>query len=80
MWISRIYQQDLTSQQIAVQLGIANDRLLILLKGLGRVDGVSVSQQKPTDDTPGHLRTSDGAIDQVITKTGPNSIRVENAE
>lgn len=59
-----------------------SDRILNIFKGLGRFPGVSVAQQDPVDDgnggyTNGFLNTSDGAIDQQISRSG-NTITVEN--
>lgn len=57
-----------------------SDRVFSLFAGLGRLPGVSVEQRDPTDDTPGYIRTTDDprTVDQIITKTGDNSIRIEN--
>ncbi|MEM6432960.1 MAG: hypothetical protein AAF773_03745 [Cyanobacteria bacterium P01_D01_bin.115] len=56
-----------------------SDRILNLFKGLGREPGVSVTQEDPTETEAGYLRTSDGSIDQIITRNPDGSVRVENS-
>lgn len=57
-----------------------SDRVLNMLKGLGRFPGVSVTQLDPSSNAgdTGSLTTSDGSIDQTITRNADGGVTVEN--
>lgn len=59
----------------------ASDRqfLKILIKGLGRMAGISVSSKKPQPNSPGYLRSSDGEIDQIVTIDDNEVTTIRNA-
>lgn len=61
-----------------VLLTTAEASIVNILKGLGRVSGVSASQKDPTDAEAGFLTTSDGAIAQTIVKNADGSITISS--
>ena len=66
----------------------ADDRVLLatvvaqlglLYKRQGLVDGISASELDATVGVPGYVRTSDNAVNQILTKNFDGSITIQNA-
>lgn len=70
---------DARSTALDLLQGIS-DRTLNLMKGLGRVPGISATQRDPADSVLGFLRTSDGAIDQTIEQNPDGSVTISEAD
>ena len=49
-----------------------------LTKGLGRIEGVTMTSKRPAVNEAGYLRSSDGAIDQILTFNPDGSVTIAN--
>lgn len=75
LWDGTDFVYPLTVDAIAE----TRDRILDMNKALGREPGISATVRDATEDEPGSLTTSDGAIDQVLTKNNDGSVTIANA-
>ena len=55
-------------------------RIINIFKGLGREDGITATQLSPGENEgdTGYMRTSDGAVEQTITRNADGSVTIEN--